>query len=318
VTDGETALILARVQFAFTVAFHFIFPAFSIGLASYLAVLEGLWLRTGQASLYHALRYWMKIFAITFAMGVVSGIVMSYQFGTNWSVFRTAPGRSSGRSWPMKCSPPSSSKRASSRHAVRHGAGGRKLHFVATCMVAAGTLMSAFWILSANSWMHTPTGYAVNAAGQFVPRELASTSFSSELPLPSHPHVIAAYLTTALVVGGVGAWHLLRGARTAEVPTDVLDGDVDGSSRRAAQIFVGDMHGLATLSTSRRRSWQSKAISKAIPKARRGSRSAFRTRQRRPSAIDRIRENGFARPPSRHERAHGRPRHGAARRGRRR
>lgn len=90
--DGLDALLLARIQFAFTVSFHFIFPAFSIGLASYLAVLEGLWLRTGRAVYLDLFRFWLKIFAITFAMGVVSGIVMSYQFGTNWAVFSDKAG----------------------------------------------------------------------------------------------------------------------------------------------------------------------------------------------------------------------------------
>src|SRR5918998_1545633 len=169
-SDAETALLLARAQFAFTISFHFIFPAFSIGLASYLAVLEGLWLATGKARYLTLFRYWLKIFAIAFAMGVVSGIVMSYQFGTNWSVFSDRAGPVIG---------PLMAYEVLTAFFLEAGFlgvmlfGMRKvgpgLHFAATLMVALGTLISAFWILSANSWMHTPTGHELTADGRFVP-----------------------------------------------------------------------------------------------------------------------------------------------------
>src|ERR1051325_356767 len=155
--DGETALLLARVQFAFTIAFHFIFPAFSIGLASFLAVLEGLWLATGKARYLVLFRYWLKIFAIAFAMGVVSGIVMSYQFGTNWSVFadRTAPVLGPLLGYEVLTA---FFLEAGFLGVMLFGLErvGKRLHFLATCLVAVGTLTSAFWILSANSWMQTP------------------------------------------------------------------------------------------------------------------------------------------------------------------
>jgi cytochrome d ubiquinol oxidase subunit I len=249
VADGETALILARVQFAFTVAFHFIFPAFSIGLASYLAVLEGLWLKTGKEVYLTLFRYWLKIFAITFAMGVVSGIVMSYQFGTNWSVFSDRAGPIIG---PLMAYEVLTAffLEAGFLGVMLFGMEkvGRRLHFFATLMVAAGTLMSAFWILSANSWMHTPTGYAVNAHGQFVPAgSWLDIIFNPSFPYRLTHTVIAAYLTTALVIGGVGAWHLLRRRDTPEVRKMFSMAMWMAALVAPLQIFVGDMHGLATL-----------------------------------------------------------------------
>jgi len=249
VADGETALILARVQFAFTVAFHFLFPAFSIGLASYLAVLEGLWLRTGREVYLTLFRYWLKIFAMTFAMGVVSGIVMSYQFGTNWSVFSDRAGPIIG---PLMAYEVLTAffLEAGFLGVMLFGMErvGRKLHFFATLMVAAGTLMSAFWILSANSWMHTPTGWTTNAAGQFVPAgSWLEIVFNPSFPYRLVHTVIAAYLTTALAVGGVAAWHLLRGRATPAVRTMFSMAMWMAALVAPVQIVAGDFHGLNTL-----------------------------------------------------------------------
>jgi cytochrome d ubiquinol oxidase subunit I len=247
--DGETALLLARAQFAFTVSFHFIFPAFSIGLASYLAVLEGLWLATGKARYLTLFRYWLKIFAIAFAMGVVSGIVMSYQFGTNWSVFSDRAGPIVG---PLMAYEVLTAffLEAGFLGVMLFGLErvGKKLHFLATLMVAAGTAMSAFWILSVNSWMQTPTGWAMNAQGQFVP----AGSWFDIVFNPSFPYrlvhtVLAAYLTTALVVGAVGAWHLLKGRDNKAVRTSFSMAMWMAALVAPVQIFVGDLHGLNTL-----------------------------------------------------------------------
>src|SRR6187397_3504109 len=170
--DAFDALLLARLQFGFTVSFHFIFPSFSIGLASYLAVLEALWLKTGKTLYLDLYKYWLKIFAVVFAMGVVSGIVMSYQFGTNWSVYSDRAGPIIG---PLMAYEVLTAffLEAGFLGVMLFGMGrvGRTLHFVATLAVAVGTFISAFWILSANSWMQTPAGYAMNAAGQFVPAD---------------------------------------------------------------------------------------------------------------------------------------------------
>src|SRR6187431_1481528 len=209
------ALLLARLQFGFTVSFHFIFPAFSIGLASFLAVLEALWLKTGKTLYLDLFRYWLKIFAIVFAIGVVSGIVMSYQFGTNWSVFSDKAGGVIG---------PLMAYEVLTAFFLEAGFlgvmlfGMRKvgpgLHFAATLMVAIGTLISAFWILSVNSWMQTPAGWALNAQGQFVPAAgWIPIIFNPSFPFRLVHTVIAAYLTTALVVGAAGAWHLLRNSQ---------------------------------------------------------------------------------------------------------
>ncbi|HEX9965451.1 MAG TPA: cytochrome ubiquinol oxidase subunit I [Allosphingosinicella sp.] len=247
--DGETALLLARAQFAFTVSFHFIFPAFSIGLASYLAVLEGLWLWTGRQTYLTLFRYWLKIFAIAFAMGVVSGIVMSYQFGTNWSVFSDKAGPVIG---PLMAYEVLTAffLEAGFLGVMLFGLErvGKRLHFLATLMVALGTALSAFWILSVNSWMQTPTGWAMNAQGQFVP----GGSWIDIIFNPSFPYrlvhtVIAAYLTTALVVGAVGAWHLIKGRDNKAVRTSFSMAMWMAALVAPVQILVGDLHGLNTL-----------------------------------------------------------------------
>lgn len=247
--EQDWALLLARVQFAFTVSFHFLFPAFSIGLASYLAVLEGLWLKTGQGVYANLYRYWLKIFAVVFAMGVVSGIVMSYQFGTNWSVFSDRAGPVIG---PLMAYEVLTAffLEAGFLGVMLFGINkvGRKLHFVATLAVAVGTAVSAFWILSVNSWMQTPTGYEMGANGQFLP----GPSWLAIIFNPSFPYrlvhtVLAAYLTTAFAVGGVGAWHLLRD-RTNPGARKMFSMAMWMAALVAPiQIFAGDLHGLNTL-----------------------------------------------------------------------
>jgi len=247
---GGTALLLARAQFAFTVSFHFIFPAFSIGLASYLAVLEGLWLWKQDDKYLILFRYWLKIFAIAFAMGVVSGIVMSYQFGTNWSVFSDRAGPIIG---PLMAYEVLTAffLEAGFLGVMLFGLErvGKRLHFLATCLVALGTAISAFWILSANSWMHTPQGWAVNSQGQFVP----AGSWLTIIFNPSFPYrfvhtVIAAYLTTALAVGGASAWHLLRGrAGDPAVRTAFSMAMWMAALVAPLQLIAGDQQGLNTL-----------------------------------------------------------------------
>jgi cytochrome d ubiquinol oxidase subunit I len=242
------AILLARIQFAFTVSFHFIFPAFSIGLASYLAVLNGLWLWKKDEVYLNLFKYWLKIFALAFAMGVVSGIVMSYQFGTNWSVFSDKAGPVIG---PLMAYEVMTAffLEAGFLGVMLFGMNrvGPKLHFAATLAVATGTFISAFWILSANSWMQTPAGYAVNAAGQFTPQDWLQIIFNPSFPYRLVHTVLAAYLTTALVVGGVGAWHLLRdgGNRGARVMFSMAMGMITVTA--PLQILAGDVHGLNTL-----------------------------------------------------------------------
>ena len=249
--DGFDAVLLARIQFAFTVSFHFLFPAFTIGLASYLAVLNGLWLWRRDEAYLRLFNYWIKIFAVAFAMGVVSGIVMSYQFGTNWSVFADKAGPVIGA--PMAYEVLSAFfLEAGFLGVMLFGRDrvGPALHMAACLAVAVGTALSAFWILSVNSWMHTPAGFALDAeTGQFLPTDFWQVIFNPSFPYRFAHTVTAAYLTTAFIVGGVGAWHLLRmkehenrGARTMFSMAMWMAAIV-----APVQIFLGDLHGLNTL-----------------------------------------------------------------------
>ena len=247
--ESEWALVLARIQFAFTVSFHFLFPAFSIGLASFLAVLEGLWLKTGKSVYDNLYRYWIKIFAVVFGMGVVSGIVMSYQFGTNWSVFSDKAGPVIG---PLMAYEVLTAffLEAGFLGVMLFGKKkvGKELHFFATCMVALGTFISAFWILSANSWMQTPVAYTVNEVGQFMPKD----GWWDIIWNPSFPYrlihtVLAAYLTTAFAVGAVGAWHLLKDKTNIGARKMFSMAMWMAALVVPVQIFMGDQHGLNTL-----------------------------------------------------------------------
>lgn len=245
--EQDWAIILARVQFAFTVSFHFLFPAFTIGLASFLAVLEGLWIKTGKGVYANLYRYWLKIFAVVFAMGVVSGIVMSYQFGTNWSRFSDIAGNIVGPLMAYEV------LMAFFLEATFLGIllFGRnrvapKFFFLSAVMVALGTLASAFWILSANSWMHTPTGHEVRD-GLFYPVDWLAVVFNPSFPYRFMHMVTACFLTTAFVVIGVSAWHLLRN-RAPEAGRKALSMGLWLVLLLApAQVVIGDLHGLNTL-----------------------------------------------------------------------
>jgi cytochrome d ubiquinol oxidase subunit I len=243
------ALHLARAQFAFTMSFHFIFPSFSIGLASYLMVLEGLWLKTSNSLYLDLFKYWLKIFAVVFGMGVVSGIVMSYQFGTNWSAYSNRAGPIIG---PLMAYEVLTAffLEAGFLGVMLFGMSkvGKGLHFFATCMVALGTLISATWIISTNSWMQTPAGFSVAANGQFVPAgSWWPIIFTTSFPYRLIHTVIAAYLTTALTVGGVGAWHLLKDKTNPQARKMFSMAMWMAALVAPVQILAGDQHGLNTL-----------------------------------------------------------------------
>ena len=246
--EALDAIVLARVQFAFTMTFHIVFPSFTIGLASYLAVLEALWLWTGRAVFIDLFKYWLKIFAIAFGMGVVSGVVMAYQFGTNWSVFSDKTGAILG---PLMAYEVMTAffLEAGFLGVMLFGMQrvGKGLHFFATLMVAVGTLISAFWILSANSWMQTPAGYFVNAAGQFLPTSWWEIVFNPSFPYRLVHMVLAAYLTTAFAVGAVGAFHLLRDNRNEGARVMFSMAMWMATLVAPIQVFAGDQHGLNTL-----------------------------------------------------------------------
>jgi cytochrome d ubiquinol oxidase subunit I len=252
------ALFLARAQFGFTIAFHIVFPAFSIGLASYLAVLEGMWLRTGNAVYLDLFKYWMKIFAVGFGMGVVSGIVLSYQIGTNWSQFAERAGPVVGPLMGYEVLT-AFFLEAGFLGIMMFGMNkvGRGLHYAATCMVAAGTLISATWIISVNSWMQTPRGYTIAPDGRFMPQDWWAIIFNPSF-FVRFPHmVLASYLSVAFVVGAVGAYHLLtlRPSSAAARPSGSRDAALTMFSMAMwmativapAQIVMGDIHGLNTL-----------------------------------------------------------------------
>ncbi len=241
------AIVLARAQFAFTLGLHIILPAFSIGLASYLSVLEALWLRTGRQVYLDLYNYWLKMFAIGFAMGVVSGIVMSYEFGTNWARFSDRVGPVIG---------PLMGYEVLTAFFLESGflgvmlfgrnRVGKGLHFAATCLVALGTLMSAFWILSANSWMQTPAGYTIAPDGRFLPADWAAVIFNPSFPYRLVHMVLACYLSVAFLVGAVGAWHLLRDAQNQAARTMFSMAMWMAAIVAPIQLIAGDQHGLNT------------------------------------------------------------------------
>ncbi len=213
------ALLLSRIQFGFVIAFHILFPAFTIGLAAFLAVCEGLWLRTKKDVYKRLYLHWVKIFALAFAMGVVSGVVMSYQFGTNWSVFSEKTGSVMGPLLGYEVLT-AFFLEATFLGVMLFGWNkvGRKLHFFATCAVAVGTSVSAFWILSANSWMQTPAGFAIDpVTGNFYATDWLAVIFNPSFPSRLVHMLLAAYVTTAAVVLAAGAWQTLF--KTSTEPT---------------------------------------------------------------------------------------------------
>lgn len=244
---GFTALELARLQFAFTISFHIIFPAVTIGLASYLAVLEGCWLRTKKQvykDLYH---FWLRIFGVNFGMGVVSGLVMSYQFGTNWSFFSEVAGGIMG---PMLAYEVLTAffLEAGFLGVMLFGWNkvGPGLHFFATIMVALGSLISATWILAANSWMQTPQGYEM-INNVLVPVDWVAVIFNPSFPYRLLHMSLAAFLSTALLVAAAAAWHLLR--KRHDVAVRKMFSMAMWMLLVAAplQMVIGDFHGLNTL-----------------------------------------------------------------------
>ncbi|SNR75026.1 cytochrome bd-I ubiquinol oxidase subunit 1 apoprotein [Methylobacillus rhizosphaerae] len=242
-----SALDLARIQFAFTVSFHIIFPSITIGLASYLFVLEALWLKTSKdvyKDLYH---YWLKIFGVNFGMGVVSGLVMAYQFGTNWSGFSTFSGSITG---PLLTYEVLTAffLEAGFLGVMMFGWSrvGPGLHLLSTAMVALGTLISATWILASNSWMQTPQGFEI-ANGVAVPTDWWQIIFNPSFPYRLLHMSVAAFLATALMVGAAGAWHLLRKQNSIGVRTMLSMAMWMLLIVAPIQAVIGDFHGLNTL-----------------------------------------------------------------------
>ena len=241
-------LLLSRIQFAFTISFHILFPSFTIGLAAWLVVLEALWLRTGKDIYLRIAQQWTKIFAISFGMGVVSGVVLSYEFGTNWSELSRRGGNVIG---------PLMAYEVLTAFFLEAGFLGimlfgwnrvpKAVHFFASCMVALGTVISAFWILSANSWMQTPAGFTVDAAGVLHVANWYQSIINPSFPYRFAHMLAAAYLTTAFIVAGIGAWYILRdrcvphGRIMLSMALSLL------VWLAPLQVVIGDLHGLNTL-----------------------------------------------------------------------
>lgn len=240
------ALLLSRIQFGFVISFHVLFPAFTVGLSSWLAFLQWRWLRTRDTIWRDMFFFWMKIFAISFGMGVVSGIVMSFQFGTNWSVLSERAGHILG---PLLAYEVLTAffLEASFLGVMLFGwrKVPEKLHFFATCMVALGTLISTFWILSANSWLHTPAGYEM-VGDMFHPVSWWDIVFNPSFPFRLAHMVLAAFITTCFVIGGAGAWYLRRGDHIEPGKRMLKLAVAFAAIAVPLQIVVGDFHGLAT------------------------------------------------------------------------
>ncbi|MCE3251991.1 MAG: cytochrome ubiquinol oxidase subunit [Cellvibrio sp.] len=244
---GFTALELARIQFGFTISFHIIFPAITIGLASYLTVLEASWLATKREvyrDLYH---FWLKIFAVNFGMGVVSGLVMAYQFGTNWSYFSDFAGSITG---PLLTYEVLTAffLEAGFLGVMLFGWNkvGPGLHLMSTAMVALGTLISASWILASNSWMQTPQGFEI-IDGRAVPTNWLEVIFNPSFPYRLAHMSVAAFLATALFVVGSAAWHLLHNNKNRPVKKMFSMGLWMLFFVAPLQAVIGDLHGLNTL-----------------------------------------------------------------------
>jgi cytochrome d ubiquinol oxidase subunit I len=240
-------LFLSRLQFAYLIAFHFLLPAFTIGLASYIAVLEGLFLWTRREVFFRISTFWLRIFAVSFGMGVVSGVVMPFQFGTNWSRFSEATAAIIAPLMGYEA------LTAFFLEAAFLGVllFGRKLvpqwaHFASAVIVAVGTLFSAFWILAANSWMHTPAGFEI-VDGRFIPTSWLEVIFNPSFPYRLSHTVIAVYLTTAFTVIGVGAWYLRHQRHLEESRVMIAMGVLLASFLVPLQAVLGDLHGLNTL-----------------------------------------------------------------------
>ncbi len=244
---GLSAFDLARIQFAFTVSFHIIFPAITIGLASFLAVLEGLWLKTRNKDYLALFHFWSKIFAVNFAMGVVSGLVMAYQFGTNWSFFSDFAGSITG---PLLTYEVLTAffLEAGFLGVMLFGWNkvGEKLHFFATCMVALGTLMSTFWILASNSWMQTPQGFEI-VNNQVVPVDWIAVIFNPSFPYRLAHMGVAAFLASAFFIATSASWHLLKGNKTSAMKKMLSMSIWIILILAPIQALIGDMHGLNTL-----------------------------------------------------------------------
>jgi cytochrome bd ubiquinol oxidase subunit I len=238
-----SAEFISRVQFAFTISFHILFPAFSIGLATFLFIMEGVWLKTKNIVYYQICRFWTKVFALTFGMGVVSGVVMEFQFGTNWSRFTNEVGPVLGAffTWEVLTA-----------FFIEAGFLGvmvfgwkkvsKRLHYLATILVFLGVTLSAFWIMTANSWMQTPAGY-IFEKGQFTANHWLDVIFTPSL-IPRYSHMmLATYLSTLFVIISVSSFYLLKKKHIEISKKCIKFASYAALILMLLQLFIGDMVG---------------------------------------------------------------------------
>ncbi|MFN7726801.1 MAG: cytochrome ubiquinol oxidase subunit I [Rubrivivax sp.] len=245
--DTLNALLLARIQFAANISFHILFPTISIALGWVLLFFRWRWLKTGDHAWLANYRLWTKVFALTFALGVVSGITMSFQFGTNWPGFMERVGNIAGpllgyevlTAFFLEAS-------FLGIMLFGHGRVSERMHLVATALVAGGTTLSAFWILSLNSWMHTPAGFEVRG-GEFFVTSWLEVVFNPSLPYRLAHVLLASGLTVAFLLAGLSAWQVLKRKATVGTGRALRTGLTLGAVLIPLQIAVGDLHGLNTL-----------------------------------------------------------------------
>ena len=240
-------LLLSRLQFAWVIAWHILLPAFTIGLASYIAFVEGMHFFTGREIYLRISSFWIKIFSVAFGMGVVSGIVMPFQFGTNWSRYADATANVLSPLFAYE-GLVAFFLEAAFLGVLLFGRGlvPRWAHLIAAVMVAFGTLLSSFWILSANSWMQTPAGYEL-VDGRFYPKDWTEVIFNPSFPYRLFHTVVGFYVTTGFVVVGIAAWLIRRGRFPAEGSKMLSTTMWLLTILVPLQIFLGDQHGLNTL-----------------------------------------------------------------------
>ncbi|MEM6161791.1 cytochrome ubiquinol oxidase subunit I [Erwinia sp. P6884] len=246
--DAELTLLLSRWQFAVTIGLHIVLAAFALGLSTFLAFLEGAWLIRKDRRYLDVYRFWLKVFSLTIAVGAVSGVVMEFQFGTNWGPFARKAGGILG---PLMLYEVLVAffMEAALAGVMIFGMDriGPKKHFAVTCLVAVGGLISAFWILAANSWMQTPVGFFRDEAGNFHPDSWLTILSSPSFPWRLTHMVLAALLATVFIVAGVGAWRLRKNRQPAEARLMVSLSMWMAIILMPLQIAVGDLHGENTL-----------------------------------------------------------------------
>jgi cytochrome d ubiquinol oxidase subunit I len=243
------SLLLSRLQFAFTIGYHILWPAFTIGIAWFIVVLNALWLRTHDVVYRHLVRFWTKVFALAFGMGVVTGVVISYELGLNWSNYARATADVIGPLFLLEVLT-AFFLEAGFIGVMLFGEQrvGEKLHFVACLIVATGTVISAFWIVAANSWMQTPVAFITTADGRFVATDFWGVVFNPSMPYRLAHMIVASFITGGFVVTGVSAFWLWRGRETDQGPARVAFSICLWllAFLVPAQIMIGDQHGLNT------------------------------------------------------------------------